>query len=1369
MFAVGAAWPDGGAPGVHLAWTGPDLVRVCLRGRGYDVERRVFEQEMVDVERQLVDNTAPNRSFDVLRRLSELGRPTTVFGPLALGTRPVFSERAMRDPRLAQERLAPRVYPRGKPATEPSPLFGSNELTEAEIETAVRAALGTGGFTALFQGPGVERLTQSFDRPADSVEITIRARCAFAAGLREGKVLAVAVLPDGPELDKRMLRLDGLALDTVALYVPMAPALDELLMVASRFNPNLGPWVTVATGLTLPIREADSTIGSPADEVAKVLSRLLPGEPAPDPTQLNLMLGALRAAFTPAWMGRAADRVLLVRQRPQDPPVEISLEAQLTALLMHPRWRRVMGFGFVDTPGAGAFQYRITGHFDPPEIRDVSYDVHGIPSGTEIPHTVHIGDVKLAFARPPRVVLAPPVPLTGELEVTRRGLEIVPGKLGGRWRWLDDLFGDGQSLVITFSRRVKRIELELGVGHSFEAQESVREWPPLPRPRLPLPPGTKLDPAATTERVSLTFASEIDGLRLFGRGVLYALILPGTGTGDLAALTPAIEFPGTTPPPAPPALLFVKNLQRPEQATDGLLTEDTALPARHDLGFELTWLPPVASPSGGPLSSGAWPDDLPGAPPLLASAYRIEHRELSGDGATTGPWTPLVPDDNLTFGSRETSARREPLVLGADLAELYKMAPHASAPRDETPGYTLHLLDNFERTKADGTAEQQLPALGTAHEYRIHSVDFIGRSRPPAIDSTWTLSRRVQLQKRFPPPQPVGPVRAAAPAPGEIAPAGVQARVIVDGPGLAPEDQALLIDAAGKQRKNAVVLQCAWRNVVRADDGTRANGGERERDPFATELRVYSMSRPPTAVSGEVTAIITEQPDRFELGFQQAAGEAWLQRNECVGEWLPSSGYEFQILEHGEVTADGQIITLVVARSAANPAFKPEPERVVFGRRLTRHHLRAYFWDRREAVAPLHADPDDEGYEFTLHDLFELDAQRPKQTIWVGVTAADSEPYIPDEVTRARDPSLLHRPGNESVVAAASITATYTLRPVLDVPPPLRDLPEVAAVEPASDQTTAVVPLSDWLGAAVAVGERVQVERCDTDQLAALLSVEGTGAARQLKFLHDKALHTIALDALNQDDRNAILDALSTGRSSQLASKYYLWLTYRHPAPDTLFSPLPHARGIPHGSLVDHLPAKPGRHLYRVRRVDAAGRASAGAAYAPGVVRVPRLIPPPSPERDALKAERAASGGFSTALTVSFPGDDDIAHILLFQRTYPYDPALSLEDRKPLPAGPAELLRVPNRRELYERGKAIRLRSQDNVLIEPASVEPIAGNPDVKVDAETRRITVTLRAAHDRKDAGAFVQSYCCTLSRDGIPSAPAGPFGVALPLQEGA
>ncbi|HZF56170.1 MAG TPA: hypothetical protein VE093_46465, partial [Polyangiaceae bacterium] len=520
--------------------------------------------------------------------------------------KPAFKEEFLRDSRLSPPPQPPRVYPREGPPPAPSPLVTSNELTNDEIQQAVRAALRTAEISGLFAAPGVERFTQTFIDTADQVEITVEASCAFAAALRRGKVLSIAVLPDATAPGSRVLKLEGLSIDTVVLYVPREPAIPSILMVSGRYERQEGPWVPVATGVTLPIREADPTLSSPADEAAKALSRMLPGEPLPDPAQLNLMLNALRAAFVPEWMGRAADRILLVRQRSSDPPMETSVEAQLTALMTHPKWRRALGFGVVDpAPGPGVYQYRVTGHFDPSDLNDKSYGVHGVPSGTEIPHSVRIGDIELSFARPSRVVLATPVPLSGEVEVTRRGLELVPRGDLSHWRWLDRLFGVDTSLVITFPRPVKEVNLELGIGHSLDYRTLRRLRPATPGPRQPMPPGSKVVPEATIEQVSLKFAAPIDELHLFGKGVLYAIRLPSAGSGDAVTMTPPIEFPGAVAPPEAPPLFFVKNLQASEPVTDKKITEDTALPARHEVGFELTWLPHVSAPFGGSVPSGA--------------------------------------------------------------------------------------------------------------------------------------------------------------------------------------------------------------------------------------------------------------------------------------------------------------------------------------------------------------------------------------------------------------------------------------------------------------------------------------------------------------------------------------------------------------------------------------------------------------------------------------------------------------------------------------------------------------------------------------------------------------------------------------------
>jgi hypothetical protein len=114
--------------------------------------------------------------------------------------------------------------------------------------------------------------------------------------------------------------------------------------------------------------------------------------------------------------------------------------------------------------------------------------------------------------------------------------------------------------------------------------------------------------------------------------------------------------------------------------------------------------------------------------------------------------------------------------------------------------------------------------------------------------------------------------------------------------------------------------------------------------------------------------------------------------------------------------------------------------------------------------------------------------------------------------------------------------------------------------------------------------------------------------------------------------------------------------------------------------------------------------------------------------------------------------DPELAWVLLFYRvgdwaTAPPDPA------------DAQLLRMPNRRDLYPSG-GLRLRLVDGTLLAPTTAE-VAGagtDSDGLIDLP---VTVTLPGGTPGQPR--WVRYWCYGLSRDGIPSQPLGPFTVAV------
>jgi hypothetical protein len=177
------------------------------------------------------------------------------------------------------------------------------------------------------------------------------------------------------------------------------------------------------------------------------------------------------------------------------------------------------------------------------------------------------------------------------------------------------------------------------------------------------------------------------------------------------------------------------------------------------------------------------------------------------------------------------------------------------------------------------------------------------------------------------------------------------------------------------------------------------------------------------------------------------------------------------------------------------------------------------------------------------------------------------------------------------------------------------------------------------------------------------------------------------------------------------------------------------------GPLTDMLPNKAERYVHRIRLADAAGHLSTGAAIPEQIVRVPSLRSPgtpqlqvPSSDTDTLAIEARVRDAFDLSWVVLFIAAEDGAE--------PVDDNLR---------APAQLLRLPNRRDLYPN-EGIRVRVADGTLLAPAAVLDVDAGA---VDATDRVVSTTLAAGHDRR-----VALWTVAMTRDGITSRLAGPVG---------
>jgi hypothetical protein len=278
-------------------------------------------------------------------------------------------------------------------------------------------------------------------------------------------------------------------------------------------------------------------------------------------------------------------------------------------------------------------------------------------------------------------------------------------------------------------------------------------------------------------------------------------------------------------------------------------------------------------------------------------------------------------------------------------------------------------------------------------------VDAIGRP-----SDTWRETGTLRLEKWVPPPLPAGHDATKADALSLPGPTGVYARVLVKG---APD----LTDAERTQlgaHSNAVILRWGWHDQQRAQD------------PFAAEFRVYRTRQRLDAIRGTLDAVTSAGPGAYSATLTL---ERAIAADAARGLRL-DAGYPFEILTH---TAGTAVTAQLLARiPLAGGAFAvPQTGGVLMPVRLTPDRTRAAAWDERVEVISIASATQYESQP--LFDLLDLSAGHPNDEIFVGVSAADAQPYVPDQ----RAP-LEARPGNESAIVAVPSRRR--------APPPLRSI-----------------------------------------------------------------------------------------------------------------------------------------------------------------------------------------------------------------------------------------------------------------------------------------------------------------------------------------
>jgi hypothetical protein len=1062
-----------------------------------------------------------------------------------------------------------------------------------ELRTAIGLALLRGGSwpeSAVVGAPAggstAEVITLELDRPAAFVRVISSAKWNFIVALRHGKVVGGGTVQKAPVT----VEFAAPGIDTIVAYTQ---GLGEVLFCRGRDQTDES-WreAPVIARLQLPLGELMPELTDFDAELALARSRLLPGETLLE-EEFREVADLLRLMVRSARPPRAIDLALVMRETLDDELDELAALDPLRSLLLVPRWRRVLGFAYVDADPAlvpgNAYEYHLTGAFPADETTDRVVGFHTVPSTTALPADFSLDDVRVRLAQPATVARTD-VAASATRAIARRGVTLRE-PIERFWVGIDL---ETESAVIDFPVPVSAVVLELAGTHalSFAAGQPwdiFGAYSPVP--------------AGSTPR--LTFAIPCHQLRLKGTGFLCAVRVDGGGGSALvedSVSTSPVTLVDSPLPAAPPSL-DVSNLQAPRTTATTDLPENPTLPA-HALGFELGWTPAALANVNG------WPPDLNASPPLDATMFQIEHQPIAPPGA---PWVPVLEDDNLATGDRALPSEPVRIIPGGDLMQVF---PEARPPQADAGAVRLVWRDVFDFEVEDTPVRRPLPATGTLHRYRIRAVDAIGRPSP-----TWTESSAIRLEKHNPPPLPVGPDPRPAHALDRAAPSGPQVRVIDrNASDFSPDDRALLGSHA-----NAIVLSWGWHEE------------QRRQDPSVTEFRVYASRHRLDARRARIDAVT-------EIGAGKYVVDVHLDRAvvaDASGGLVLDAGYPFHLRTHG---AGQDIQATVAARVALPDGTFPRPALgpCLFPMRLTPDATRAPAWDSRVQIVPLVADRS--AYEASpIFDLLDLSPDHPRDEALVGVSAADAEPYVTDPLA-----PMSSRPGNEGAIAVVTVAARYRGRPVVEDVPALAPVPAIVTPFPGARPLSLRLDVTPILGGSGFVtGQQAVPERALADEVFRAYRVE---ADRLIARVIDPRVDGDAEREVvipNPIDRATVLGAFASGEIERLSDAHVVFLSASHPFGARLFTPVSPAPIIV-PTFDDTLPNRAARVVYRLRAVDAAGRTSFNGVTLKGILRIPATGALAAPLREASRP-----GDPKHRLRLAVRGDTEVTHVMVFSHVHP--------------------------------------------------------------------------------------------------------------------
>ena len=478
--------------GIHLIWIGP---RSWLYSPGgWSVQRRVFQQN----DRVDCDNLTAG-DLSLLRMFVEMERRLGIL--------------------LYREGFFPM----------PLPTLG----------------------TAASPGLPAQILTYTLNEPQSFVRVSAQASSSFALARRAGKAVAVS---SAPVAGSATHELRALGIEEVIVYLSKPESIRYCIPV--HLKPEEDEWRDVpfiVKEMQVPLQELIPSLNGPDGEFNAAAARVPIGTDL-DPDEFRRLADTLRAGVKLAGPPRPLDQVLLLREDIGAEFEELIALDPLRVMMIHPVWRRALGFGFFDEDPAlvvgETYEYRITGRFPAEDLADEIFGFHTIPSQTLLPAEFYLSDVHFLLPQPARVERSPGTPLGSLTQISRRGIHLLPRE---QEFWQLPVPFDEWSLVLDLPQPVEALILELHPDHALEFEWKASDGslggpktvPPGPRPRLELP-----EPARH--------------IRLTGKGFLFAVRIPRgpVGIEPVSVVLPPVTL-ADEPRPAAPLAANLRNLQQP--------------------------------------------------------------------------------------------------------------------------------------------------------------------------------------------------------------------------------------------------------------------------------------------------------------------------------------------------------------------------------------------------------------------------------------------------------------------------------------------------------------------------------------------------------------------------------------------------------------------------------------------------------------------------------------------------------------------------------------------------------------------------------------------------------------------------------------